>query len=377
VSDLLSAAEALRPDIVARREEIEAGRRLPPDLAAAIAQAGLFRMLVPARLGGGEVEPASMVAAIEAVSAADGSAGWCLMIGATSGLLAARLPAPFDEEIYGDPLVITGGVFAPRGRARRVDGGYRVTGRWPFTSGCQHCAWLMGGCVVEGADLPEMMLFPADDVRIVDTWSVSGLRGTGSHDMVVDDVFVPAGRHAGLLRSSRREPGALYAMPVFGMLATGIAAVALGIGRAAIDELAALAVAKVATGHSRRLAERSGIQAEVARAEASLRSARAFLLDALAGAWAAATAAAEGGEPVGLRDRALLRVACTNAATSAAAVTTAMYTAGGGTAIYDGSPLQRCFRDAHVATQHMMVAPGTLELAGRVLLGLDAETSQL
>jgi len=218
-----------------------------------------------------------------------------------------------------------------------------------------------------------LMLFPASDARIIDTWTVSGLRGTGSHDIAVDDLFVPASRSLSLITDRPRERGPLYVFPVFGLLALGIAAVALGIARRAIDELIRLAAGKTPTGSRRPLAERPVVQAQVAEAEAALGSARAFTFETVAAAWQAARA--EG--MLDVRQRALLRLAATHATLAAARAVDLAYHAGGGTAVYATSQLQRQFRDIHVVTQHMMVAPATLEVVGRILLGLDADTSTL
>jgi alkylation response protein AidB-like acyl-CoA dehydrogenase len=375
-------ARKLASTIEARRAEIERGRRLPPDLVAQLAEAGLFNLCVPQVYGGGEIEPEDLVETIEAVARADGSTGWCVMIGATSGMLAAYLPDDEAHAIYGAD-VVTGGVFAPRGTAIPVDGGFRMNGRWAFASGSQHCAWLMGGCLVGGADGPDapadgppdarVLLLPAAEVEILDTWTVAGLCGTGSHDMVVTDAFVPASRAVSLVTDPPRQPGPLYAFPLFGLLAVGIAAVALGLGRAAVDELTDLAGVKVPTGSRRRLAQRGAVQAEVAQAEARLRAGRAFLLDAVGAAWASACA----GDAISLEQRALLRTAATHATREAAAAVDRAYEAGGGTSIYASSPLQRHFRDVHVVTQHVMVAPPTYELAGRVLLGIPTDTTLL
>ena len=380
----LAAAVALAPRIRAAAAETERQRRLSPELVHALATGGVFRMCVPRALGGGEVDPATMVETIEIIAAADGAAGWSAMIGATSGVASAYLAEEAAREIYGsDPEVVSGGAFAALGRATLVEGGYRVSGRWPFASGCEHCAWLMGGSVVLDGGQPRLlpsgtpdnrlMLFPAAAVRIIDTWDVAGLRGTGSHDIAVEDLFVPAARSLSLISDRPRADGPLYAFPVFGLLALGIAAVALGIARRALDELVVLARDKTPTGSRRRLAERPAIQAELARAEAMLGAARAFLLETVDGAWTRARAAGA----IDVRERARLRLAATHATLASADAVDRMYGAGGGTAVYTASPLQRCFRDIHVATQHMMVAPATLELAGRVLLGLEADTAML
>lgn len=363
---------------------IEEQRRIPPPLVADLARAGLFRMLVPSRAGGLEVEPRVMLDAIETIARGDGSAGWAVMIGATTGLIAAYLPDTATHEIFvATPDGVTGGVFHPRGRATVVDGGYRVSGRWPLASGCQHCAWLLGGCIVfadgepklreNGAPEARMMIFPAGAAQIIDTWNVSGLRGTGSHDIAVDDLFVPAERSVWFSSDPVRRGGALYAFPVFGLLALGIAAVALGIARGAIDDLLELAGAKVPTGSRRPLAERSATQATVAQATALVAAAHAHLRATVDEVWRTATS----GGAVTLEQRARLRLAATQTVRDAARAVDLAYECGGATSIYADSALQRRFRDVHVATQHILVAPATYELAGRVLLGLPADTEML
>ena len=381
---LVVAARGLAPRIRAVADQAEAERHLPTALVDAMASAGLFRMCVPRTFGGGEVHAATMVCAIEEVAHADGSAGWCAMIAATSGVLSAYLPDAMAAQIYGATRdVVTGGVFAPHGKAIAVDGGYRVSGRWAYGSGCQHCQWLMGGCVVvedgaprllpSGSPDSRLMLFPISAAQIFDTWTVAGLRGTGSHDFAVENLFVPVERSASLITDVPRQSGPLYAFPVFGLLALGIAGVALGIARGAIDAFTQLAGSKMPAGSRRRLAERPVIHMQVAEAEALLGAARAFLFDTVSQAWQAAVAQGT----IATTQRARLRLAASHATVSAAKVVDLMYTAGGGTSIYATSPLQRCFRDVHVVTQHMMVAQPTYELIGRVLLGIETDTSML
>jgi indole-3-acetate monooxygenase len=301
----------------------------------------------------------------------------------TSGTLGAYLPEPAAREIFGSPRVATGGVFAPKGKAVPEGDLLRVSGRWPFSSGVDHCDWLMGGCVVmeDGAPRmleggrPEIRLvhFPAAEVEVIDTWHVSGLRGTGSHDITVADATAPAERSASLFTDRPREPGPLYAFPVFGLLALAIAGVMLGIGRAAIEDLVELAVDKTPTAGRRSLADRATTQAQLAAADASLRAARSFLHEAIGQAWDEAAERGEGS----VERRAVVRMAATHAAAAASGAVDTAYNLGGGTSIYETSPLQRRFRDVHAATQHMLVAPATWELTGRLLLGLPTDTSQL
>jgi alkylation response protein AidB-like acyl-CoA dehydrogenase len=302
---------------------------------------------------------------------------------ATAGMPAAYLPDDAAQEIFGDPRSVVGGVFAPRGRAIVVDDGYLVSGRWPFSSGIDHCTWVTGGCIVEEDGSPrllesgrpdvELALFPREVVEVIDTWHVSGLQATGSHDIAVDGLTVPRGHATSVITGRPRADGPLYAFPPFGLLSLTIAGTALGIGRAAVDDLLDLAGAKTPTGSARTLAERPVTQTRIAQAEATLLSARAFLYEAIATAWAAA----QGGGEVSIEHRAALRLAATHAtAASATAVDTA-YDLGGGTSIYATSPLQKRFRDVHAATQHMLIGPSTWELTGRLMLGLPTDTAQL
>jgi alkylation response protein AidB-like acyl-CoA dehydrogenase len=245
-----------------------------------------------------------------------------------------------------------------------------VTGRWPYGSGSQHSDWLVGGTVVpddgDGPPAVHLMFFPAADVTIhTDTWHTSGLRGSGSHDISVDDVVVPDGRSV-RLGSRPQVDGALYAFSTFGLLALGVAAVSLGIARRALDELIELAGAKTPTGSRRKLAQREVVQATVGSAEATWRSANDYVHAAIDRAWAVA----ERGERLSRDHRLDLRLAASNATRRSAEVVDQCWNVAGASAIYEPGALQRCFRDVHVATQHIMVAPPTFELAGRIQLGL-------
>lgn len=368
------AAERIAPFAAA----IDRDGRLPPEVAQALVDAGVYRLLVPRAQGGAEATPADYVATLETVAAADGSAGWCAMIGATSSLMSVFLDPVLATEVYGSADATSCGVFAPMGRATPVDGGVRVRGRWPFASGCEHARWRMVGVLVEGgpaggglADVRSVLL-RADETRIVDTWHVSGLRGTGSHDLQVDDVVVPTERMFSLFGVPRID-GALYRMPFFGLLAAGVAAVAIGIARAALEAFASLAATKRAPGAKHALAGREVAQLQFGQASARIAAGRAGLLAALA----ALEAELAHGCSVTLEGRARLRLAAAHATTESAAAVDLVYHAAGATAVYDTSSLQRCFRDVHVATQHAMVNATATALAGRVLLGVDADTSTL
>jgi alkylation response protein AidB-like acyl-CoA dehydrogenase len=370
-----SSVEELLPEIGSRSEEIEAAGRIPPDLIAKLVAARVFRTSIPKEFGGDENSPAAQLEAFERIAITDGATGWCVMIGAAVGFLSGYLQTEGGSEIFADPKVITGGALAPTGRATPVDGGYRVTGRWRFVSGIEHCAWLVGGAVrsdagSSGEGEVVWTFFPAADIEIRKTWRVSGLCGTGSHDMAVHDVFVPS-RRTFTQRDTdpdRRRPEALYAFPILGLWAPAVSAVGLGIARAALDEVVRVIRRKVDTNNRTRVAQQSLPQFEIARAEAELRAARALLYGTVDEAWQDILH----GKEVSLRQRALLRAAAAHATASAAQVVDTAYSIAGGTSLYLTSPLQRHFRDVHGVTQHAVNARAAFEAAGRVLLGFDA-----
>lgn len=381
--DVLKNLDALTEEIGARASEAEEARRLPADLAKKLAETGAFRLLVPSYLGGLESNSMTALRAIEKVARADSSTGWCVMIASTTAVTAAYLPEEIAKPIYGDPMAITGGVFAPKGRAVLEGENYRIDGHWNWASGSTHCNWLMGGCVImeEGKPkllpngLPDarMMIFPADEVELPDTWFVVGQSGTGSGDMIARDVLVPKARSVSLMVDKPQSDSPLYLFPVFGYLALGICAVALGNARGAMDDFMELAHVKTPQGSTKVLAGKSQVQVEVSKAEALLSSARAFVFDEVEKAWEKASSDGE----MTLETRAKLRLAATHAVRTSADVTRMLYDLGGASSVFLASPLQRRFRDAHVATAHMMVAPATLELTGRVLLGLDTDSTFL
>ncbi len=375
-ADLERAAEQLR--LLARElaPETERERRLPEQLVGALRSSGLLRAGAPAAVGAAEASPAVTLGCAETVARGDASAGWCVSIAATSSLLGGWLPEGGLEEVFGSADQVAAGVWAPRGSAQRVDGGYRVSGRWSFCSGITHSEYLFGGCLVEagegGSPTPRVLGLPVAELEICDTWHTSGLRGTGSHDAVATDVFVPEQRGLWLL-DPPTSGGALYRFPILAFFALSIAAAALGNARGAIDDLSELAAVKVGQGSSRTLAQRPATWSAVAQAEASLRAARLLYYQAIEEAWQSA----QSPDPVATDLRLGLRLAATHAVRVAADVAREMYDLGGGAAIYDGSPLQRRFRDAHTATAHFQVNPATWELTGRLLMDQPTDTTML
>ena len=377
--DTLANVRALAPELAARAAEMEEVRRLPADLAAKLAKAGVFRMITPKSFGGLELAPHDFVETVEAVATANASAGWCAMIGATTAMNAAYMAPATAGEIYSDPDTITGGVFAPMGKAVDEGDHYRVSGRWQWGSGSANCTWLCGGCTIwengemkrlpSGAPDARMMVFPASDATLHDTWHVMGLKGTGSGDIEVKDIRVPKARSVSLVSDEPYEKGPLFKFPAFGLLSLGVCAVALGNTRGSLDAFAALATAKKSQGSSKTLSERQTMQAEFARCEAAWRAARAYLFDEIDQTWAVATG--EGAIP--MERRAALRMACTHMTRTGADICRTLYDLGGGAALFESSDLQRRFRDGHAITQHIVTAPSTWELTGRILFGLPTD----
>jgi indole-3-acetate monooxygenase len=360
-------------------DETETRRALADPVVASLSESGLMRAGAPLEVDGMELAPGPALRCAEEIARGDASAGWCVSIAITSSLLAAYLPAESRDELFGGGRGVAAGVWAPRGRATPADGGLVVSGRWAFCSGIAHADLLFAGCLIErdgqAADerpVPHVLALPKEDLEVVDTWHTLGLRGTGSNDTVAHDVLVPRARVFSLFDGPVLDRP-LYRFPVFGFFALSVAAAALGNAQAAIEELGDLAAGKVGMGSTRTLAERGATQAAVAAAEASLRAARALYYESVEAAWDAA----QGDEPVATELRVGLRLAATHVVRTSADVTRAMYDLAGGTAIYDGGPLQRRFRDAFTASAHFQVNEASFGLPGRILLGQHADTALL
>lgn len=379
----LDAARALQPELFDRAAEMEEVRRLPADLARKLAEGGLFRMVTPSVYGGLECSPRQIVDAVEAVSEANASAGWCVMIGATTAMNAAYMDPEMAREIYSDPLTITGGVFAPMGKAVADGDDFIVSGRWQWGSGSANCTWLCGGSMIyddgELRKLPSgrpdarMMVFPAEQAELIDTWHVMGLKGTGSGDIAVENVRVPKGRSVSLVSDQPRIDGALFKFPAFGLLSLGVAATAMGNAKGALTAFAKLAGAKKNQGSAKTLSERATIQSEMARLTAAFRAARAYLHDEIEQTWDIA----QNSDAIPVERRAALRMACTHMVRTSADICRSCYDLGGGAALFEASDLQRRFRDAHAMTQHIVTAPATWELTGRLLFDLPTDVSMV
>ena len=375
---LVDVARELGPLIRENADRGERERRLPGETARSLTEAGFFRLCRPHQLGGVEVDPITVLEVVEEIARHDGSAAWCALNCSVAGVLQSFLAQEGAREIGSAPDGVVNGVFAPSGRAVEVEGGYRVNGRWTFVSNCHHCHWLAlanivfkGDTMSEGPTGPEIVTtwIKASDWRIIDTWDTAGLRATGSHDIEVSDVFVP--KHRAVLEPPP-EPvsyGPLFRFPIVGLFSVGIAASALGIAQAAIDELLRLAGTKTPFGMASTLSTRTTAQIAVAEAMATVRSARALLVEETACLWEMV----QEGTPLTTEQQALLRIAATHATAASADVVDRMYTTAGGSALYASSPLQQLLRDVHAITQHVFVAPPAYEPLGKILLGVEPD----
>jgi alkylation response protein AidB-like acyl-CoA dehydrogenase len=369
------AVQALLPGIAARVGEIEGGRRIPPDLVAELKSAGCFRSLVPRSHGGDELDLAAHMRLLEALARADGSVGWTVMIGSSAPVVLGLLPVETFDAIYAPgPDVVLGGTFNPTGSAVPVDGGYMVSGRWTFASGCQHSDWFLAHCIVDDGRMPpiRMMVVPASDVEVVDTWRVSGLRGTGSHDFTITDMFVPDARTFALGDHSRIDAPVMR-VPELSLSTMLFAAVAIGIAQGALDEITSIAQGKVPAFAMETLATNPLFRNHLGAADAELRAARALAYSEAAAAWRIAADRIE----FTLEQRARFRAATTWAVRAAASVVDVAYTDGGGSSIREDNPLQRRLRDVHALTQHFAIKSDTFTLAGALLVGQDVDTSFL
>jgi alkylation response protein AidB-like acyl-CoA dehydrogenase len=375
---LLDATRAILPLVRAGGDQGERERRLPAHVARAMAEAGICRMLVPRAVGGLEVDPITQLDVIEALAHAEASAGWVAQVYSSCSHITGFMAPEVGWEMFGrNPnAIISGTLAAPYGRATVVDGGYRVTGRWPYGSGCQNSDYLAFTTGVHIGDEPRIDQFglaeqrivvvPASSAIIHDTWRVSGLRGTGSHDISLQDVFVP---EAWTMWWTDTAPhaGALYKHRWW-LMAHG--AQRLGVARAALDELYALAQVKTPTRQTNLIRDRAITQMQYAQAEALCGSARAYLWETARVLWEKTSS----GEEATQKDLALARLSNTNASVVAAQVTDLVFSAAGGTAISESNPIERMVRDAHAAAAHATASIPTYEQWGKVLIHEDPDS---
>jgi alkylation response protein AidB-like acyl-CoA dehydrogenase len=371
---VLEQVTELAPSIADRAAEIEAARRIPPDLLDELAAAGCFRLLRPVSHGGIGTDLPAAMRVFETLARADASVGWTVMIGAGAWFDLVGLPLPSFEELFaGRPDAVVAGAFNPTGSIVACDGGYRVTGRWAFASGCEHADWVFGNCVeaiVDGVPHLRCAVLAPSQVVIEDTWTVVGLAGTGSHHFHVDDVFVAAERTFVPLIGPPCLDIPLVHVPTPSLISLVIASTALGVAQAALDDVAALATAKVPMLSHSVLAENPLFQFELATADTELCAARALIYESAEMAWAAAVERS----PFTLEQRARMRAAAVWATERAVSVVTTAFRSAGGSAVYAEGPLQRRLRDINALAQHFLVKGDTLTTAGGILAGQGLHT---
>ena len=385
-ADYLARVRALAPALAAASGEIDRRRELPEPIVEQLVENGFFRMLLPRSLDGAELLPADYVPVIEAIAKIDASAAWCINQNSGCSMTAGYLAPEVAREIFGGAHGILAWGPGP-GEARTVPGGYQVTARWSFASGSHHATWL--GChvpVVEpdgrarlnenGMPLVRTMLFPKSATAFTDIWHTIGLRGTGSDEYSVEDLFVPEAYSVDVLTRrdiQSRETGLLYRFSSLTLYAAGFAGVALGIALSTLGHFIELARDKIPRGARNTLRNNNVIQSEVGRAQARLGSARRYLLGSLEDITAAVAACGQ----LTLDDRMMIRLASTYAIHTSLEVVDVLYQAAGATAIFDENPFERRFRDIHSVAQQLQGRQQHFETVGQYLLGLEGDTSWL
>jgi alkylation response protein AidB-like acyl-CoA dehydrogenase len=371
-ADFIARIRALAPEIAGASDEIEQRRELPPWLLQKLINGRFFRMLQPRSIGGAELRPMSFAMVTEAIAAADASTGWVVCQNNGCSMSAAYLSPEVAREIFGPPTGIL--AWGPPGapfEAQPVDGGYRISGKWRFASGSHHATWLGAHMRVAGTGgKVRTMLFPKSSVTMHDIWHVVGLRGTGSDEYVVEDVFVPQNHSMSRdTATERREDGLLYRFTSNQLYSCGFGGVGLGIARATIDAFLDLPATKTSRGASKPMRENNVVQSQVAQCEARWRSARAFLHTTWEQAWAHVEATGE----QTMEDRAMIRLASTWAIQSSREVVNTLYHAAGSVAIFEDHPFERRLRDIHTVAQQSQGRQLHYETVGQILLGMPPE----
>jgi alkylation response protein AidB-like acyl-CoA dehydrogenase len=378
--DPVARARELGPAIAAAADTIERTQAIPEPLLSDLHGARLCRMLLPRSAGGDAVEPWVYLAAVEEISRHDGSVGWNIFVANSATLIAPFIPLETAQRIFSDPRAAIAWGPPNEHKATAVPGGYRVSGEWHFASGCRQATWMGAHCQVvepdgslrlnrQGRPTVRTLLFPKHHATPIHDWNTLGMRGTASEGYTLHDLFVPE-EQSGTREDPtlRRDPGPLYAFTMQGLYAVGVAGVAFGIARAMLDAFIDLAKAKTPRGLG-RLADSPVVQADVARREANLGSARAWLVDILKEIWATA----DDIEPIGTEARARLRLGCAHAIQTAIEIADYAYKAAGTSAIFLGTPFERRFRDMHTLSQQIQSRDAHFEAVGRILFNGDPD----
>jgi alkylation response protein AidB-like acyl-CoA dehydrogenase len=383
---VVRAAAALQSTLRGYHEQIEREQRLPPALVEQMRAAGFYQMVIPRSLGGLQVDPLTYLRVAELLAEGLGSVGWNITNNSIGQLVTLGLPDDGVHEIYaqGADTIIAGTAVQGGGQAVPVEGGYRVTGHWTFGSGCMESTWMLGSFQIldddgqprrrpDGGSMYWRGVFPRDQAQVIPgSWDVAGMRGTGSFDWTVKDVFLPERRtmiHAGVPLDNQwaRWPGITYALPSQCWVGPHHSAVITGIGRAGINALIALAIEKTPRGRSFRLCDNPQVQEAIGRADAILNAGRAYRTAMITELWNTMAA----GQETTLEQRARCRLASTYAGDSAREAMDMMYRLGGSTSFKQESRLAECWRDLHVVGQTVTIAPEWYPIGGRAYLGMD------
>jgi indole-3-acetate monooxygenase len=350
----------------------ERQRRLTDATVEALRSIDAFRLCVPRAYHGNGMSPRDVLRTLIALSEADAAAGWCATVASQTSHMAGNLEPEWASKIFGDPASIANGAFAPLGKATRVDGGFRVSGRWGWGSGSAFANWISAGALTDDGDFLQLLV-DAADVEIHDTWNPIGLCGTGSNDFSIRDVFVPFGRTVAFGKAKPMVDDPIARTPGFVLFASGIACVLIGIAQRAVIEATEMMQTKRPAQSRKTVSESPISQVEIARADSLIRSAREYLFAEVA----VVSSLVDQGERVGIDERLRVRQAATFAAEQCVDAVDRCYLMGGGSSVDAATVLARCFRDVHTAAAHIMISPRTYETVGRYLLGLPIDTNSL
>lgn len=378
MNDLLSVARSLRPVVEAEADAVDNQISMTQPVIEALAKSGLNHILLPKELGGLEADIDTALDVFEEVAHQDGAVGWVFMANATATAFASMFdPAVARPMLDGRPEAVLCGQFVSRGKARRVEGGFEVTGRFQFGSGITRATWVGGGALIRDADgnlelneagVPAVVAFvvPAESVEITGNWDVMGLRGTGSYDYTIPEQFVEEGRTFWLFDCQPRCGGAMYQLGSVAFSGIGHAAWALGVARRALDEIQAIAMAGRARIGGTAMRDEQVFQRAFAENTLALRAARLLVHDTIG----EIVRRLEGGEPMSMQIQHELVSAVTYQTRVCMDIVEFAYMASGSAGLRNPSILQRCFRDMCVGAQHLYVDPRTFDAMGKGLLGL-------